>query len=91
MTDMTAKTGQEEKLRVAQSILNEAHHLVRLIETAADQIADTCADDRGDILRAFGHGADIRSAAGLVIEKIEEASSLLYEPVSLPITGEKAA
>jgi hypothetical protein len=85
---MMDESEREQKLRDAQSILLDASQLVHLIEVAADQISETCADERDDVLEALHHGASIRSTASTAAEKMEKVAELLLK-VETPLLRDK--
>ena len=51
------------EINEAHSILHDVHHLMNLIEVAADVIADGCHADRDGTLKAFELGDSIRAAS----------------------------
>jgi hypothetical protein len=81
---MTEKTDCIEQTRTANDIVLEARELIAaaeqllaLIELAAWNIGETCADDIDAALKAFGLGISIHAAAEISIEKLVEAGKLL--------------
>jgi hypothetical protein len=88
MEYMMDESEREQKLRDAQSILLDASHLVHLIEVAANQISETCADERDGVVEALHCGASIRSTASTAAEKMDEAAELLLK-IGTPLLRDK--